>query len=144
VRVLSLFCAIPLAFLAAAPAAACPPPEGPQPSVAEQARGIHGLASDIVYGVVLRPTGGPHSYRFRVLHAYKGALRPGQVITARATIGFNGARCGIMTPPPLARGRYGVVAFTGTTQELNFIDQAYLEAMFEAGLIRRASPEAIR
>ena len=135
-------------LFAAKPAAACLPvlpgtEEPPPPSPEESARRIHSWASDIVYGVVTRTEDDDGRYRFRILHVYKGKLRPGRTIDATASFGFDWPGCRTGSPPPLLRGDYGVIAFGGDNPELNFVADETVQAMFDAGLIasaRRSPP----
>jgi hypothetical protein len=130
----------------AAPALAClPPPPGavepPPPTEAEQADTIFRTSTNIVYGVVTGEVDG--AYRFKIIHSYKGALRPDQTVLASRGAyggwGFDPPHCfGMIPPPPLMPGAYGVVAFQDEPQ-LNFVGDKRLAIMFDAGWIRRAS-----
>ena len=139
---------IPVLLAIAAPAAAClPPPPGtfepPPPSPVERARRIHDWATDIVYGVVIRADDDEGRYRFRVLHVYKGSLRPDQMISASSSFGFDPPPCLISPPPPTPRGSYGVIAFHADRPELSFLSDRDLQEMFDANLIVRAAPARI-
>ena len=133
-----------LAAIAAAPAAAClPPPPGsvepPPPTPAQRAHAIGAYSQNIVYGVLTRGTYDRGGARLRVLHVYKGPLRRGSVIAIRGSWGFDAPPCaGMMSgPPPVNKGAYGVVAWSGEP-ELNFVSDDRLNAMFAEGLIRSA------
>jgi hypothetical protein len=133
------------AVLGAGHAPAClPPPEGwVPPSVEERARVGAQWAMDIVYGVVVRGTESGRQERFRVLHVYKGPLRPGAVLDVERGWGLNPPMCpGMMMIPPVFRGDYGVIAFRSDRPALNFLGENELEVMFREGLIRSARAEA--
>jgi hypothetical protein len=121
-----------------APAIACPPPvpgvpESPPPAKDELARIISRSSTDIVYGVVVEPSS--DSFRFKVLHVYRGHLRKGQTIDVQSSWGFSYQPCpGMVGPPPLPAGAYGVIAYDGAPK-LSFIPDDVLQQMFAAGLI---------
>jgi hypothetical protein len=125
-------------LLIAAPAIACPPPvpgvpEPPPPAKDELARIISRSSTDIVYGVVVEPSS--DSFRFKVLHVYRGHLRKGQIIDVQSSWAFGYQPCpGIVAPPPLPPGAYGVIAYDGAPK-LSFIPDDVLQQMFAAGLI---------
>jgi hypothetical protein len=131
---------VPALALAAAPAAAClPPPPGipepPPPTLAERALSIYRVSTDIVYGVVTGYKDG--TPRFKVLHVYKGNLKPGALIAAETSHGFDFVGCLSGPPPPAFKGEYGVIAFHGEPR-LDYLSDDKLEAMFDAGWIARA------
>jgi hypothetical protein len=144
-----LIAATGLAFALAAlfdgaPASAClpPPPGWVEPSQEEQVRAAARWSTDIVYGVVVRGSD-REPERFRVIHVYKGSLRPGTVLRVSRGWGLNPPLChGMLDPPPVMRGEYGVIFFNSDRPELNFLSDEELELMFSEGLIRSARAEA--
>lgn len=133
--------ALGLACLAT-PAMAClPPPQGgPEPIWEDQLKGVVERAPNIVYGVV--EEGGSSSVRFRVIHVYKGNVKPGAMLQLR--VGFvvgPHVPCGLAgPPPPMDKGLYGVAAFNPAYAELNLFDPRDMDTIFNAGWLRRANP----
>ena len=127
----------------ASPAMAClPPPPGtvepPPPTDEQGAKAISDWSANILYGVVTRGSWEGKTPLFKIIHVYRGSLKPGQVIKAEHGWGFDPPPCMISSPPPIDKGEYGVIAFE-EEPELNFIGDERLEAMFTAGYIKRAS-----
>lgn len=86
----------------------------------------------IVRAVVTRA--GRNKIPFRVLHVYKGALRPGARLTLRPEI----RGCPVPgRPDRTARGTAGVIRFTDSGT-FAFLSEQELENMFEKGWIQRA------
>ena len=104
------------------------------------AKRIYDWSSDIVYGVIVR--GGKSAGALKVLHIYRGTLRPGQTIAIRSGWGYERPNCGMVMLPPLLKGQSGVIAFNGSPT-FSPVYKAYLDAMFETGLIQHAQPAAI-
>ena len=133
---------LPLVLIAV-PAAACPPPipgavEPPPRPKAEVARSIASWSTEIAYGVVTNDGG--DRPRFKIIHVYKGALKPGQVIRPRVSWGFDRPPCfGMSNPPPVSKGDYGVIAYS-TEPELSFVPDDILTEMFKTKLIVSAKP----
>jgi hypothetical protein len=131
------------AMMAAVPAAACPPPlpgavEPPPPSDAEVAKRIYEGSANIVYGVVTHGSDRNGTPRIRIVHVYKGDLKPGRTVAIRPSWGFHQPFCaGMIGPPILPTGAYGVIAFSGDP-EWNHVDDKWLDLMFDAGWIRRS------
>jgi len=127
-----------------AAASACPPslpddPPPPPPPTAEQRARAIAASPNIVYGIVTRYDEDSGTSRFRVVHVYKGSLRPGQVIEAPAGWGPNAPSCtGTSQPPPATRGTYGVIYFNPDYPALNFVADTDLAIMFREGLIQSA------
>jgi len=124
-----------------APVLAClpPPPGTPEPvppTKAERAQSIARWSSDIAYGIVVSETG--DEPRCKIIHVYKGALKPGQVIRPKLTWGFEPHPCPGMVPPhPAFKGSYGVIAYRDEP-ELSFLPEDVLKEMFSARLIESA------
>lgn len=135
----------PMLACMAAPAAACPPPIPGQSEVQRLKPGFD-ASSDIVYGVVLKGARDGQMARFQVLHVYKGSFKPGSIIQAAPTYGFDPPPClGMTQPPPprVARGEYGVVAFDRRRPALNFVDRWTLDLAFKEGWIRSARAHVV-
>ena len=130
-------------LLHGAPASACLPlPGWVEPTLEERVRAAARWSTDIVYGVVVRGSGRERE-RFRVIHVYKGSLRPGRVIDVRPGWGVHPPPCpGMGMPPPVMRGDYGVIFFNSDRPQLNFLGDRELELMFSEGLIRSARADA--
>lgn len=132
-----------------APAAAClPPPPGiPEPpplTKEEKAKQIYTWSSDIVYGVVVNRMKHDRPPRFKVIHTYKGSLKPGQVIEVKPSFGFDAPPCsGLGSPPHHSKGSSGVIAFTGAPT-MNFVSDGYLKTMFDAKWIVSARRSAAK
>jgi hypothetical protein len=124
------------------PAWACLPPipspaPAIPPTIEAQAQTAYRFSTDIVFGVVINHRADP--VKFRVLHVYKGNLKKGDVIRPVSSHGFDAMPCASMTaPPPNFKGDSGVIAFN-KEPEMSFLPDTMLEAMFDAGLIRRAA-----
>ena len=139
---LTLVIAAASAFISS-PALAClPPPSG----TGEEARldAMLERTTDVVYGVVVRGARGERNARFRVIHVYRGDYRPGDVIAAPASLGFDPPPCLDFTiaaaAPRANRGQYGVIGFDRRAPALHFIQPHTLEEMFDLGLLVRANP----
>jgi len=83
----SLFTAMAL-MIAPEPALAClPPPPGsvepPPPTMKQRAQAIVRGSDTIVYGVLTRGTEDGRDGRLRIIHVYKGAPRPGSIVTVK-------------------------------------------------------------
>jgi len=134
-------------LLATSPAIACPPPvpgvSEPAPPTKEQlAQLISKSSTDIAYGVVVEPSS--DSFRFKVIHVYRGQLRKGQVINVQLSWGFSYQPCpGMVAPPSLPPGADGVIAYEGTPK-LSWIPDDALQEMFAAGLIKSAKSSSSR
>ena len=147
-----------LLLTTAAPALACPPPPpGYQPLSAEEAfrRDVE-RTPNIVYAVVettIREEGSvmgrlnPGSVR--ILHVYKGDLRPGQRIPMYGVSFSTDCGSAQYSRSDARRGAYGILlleAWDGHERMPfdSFWDPAAVEEMFRQGLIRsaRAAPEA--
>ncbi len=121
---------------------ACLPPDpvsasATPPTMEAEAQTAYRFSTDIVFGVVINHHVDP--VKFRVLHVYKGNLKKGDVIRPEAAHGFDAIPCASMTAPrPNFKGESGVIAFD-KVPEMRFLPDTMLEAMFDAGLIRRAS-----
>ena len=76
---LSGLAAVIAAWPGAASACLPPPPGWVPPTEEEQVRSAALGSTDIVFGEVTRGSGGGRA-RFRILHVYKGSLRPGTTI----------------------------------------------------------------
>lgn len=138
----TLAAALVLCTAPAAPALAClPPPPGtpepPTPTPEEQARGIFNFSTDIVYGVVTGVDQDEGRARFKILHVYKGALKPGTTVSVELTWGFDAPPCLISPPPPPAKGDYGVIAFRDTPA-LHYLGDQRLGILFDQGLLQSA------
>lgn len=131
--------ALALAAAAAAGAApACLPPlEGAvEPTEEERIRHVGRSPAAIVYGVVTRSPQSRRGGRFRVMHVYRGALRPGTTIPVEPGWGLNPPPCfGMMTPPPVERGARGVIVYDPGLPWLNFASESELALMFRLGII---------
>jgi hypothetical protein len=133
----------------ASPAIACPPPQPPTPEelrlrvhqARERATARFQDSTDIVYGVVTRPARQGGIARFRILHTYKGSLRPGATITVRSVdyYDLHPPDCPIPRPVLVARGGYGVLAFSGERPALDFMDSCTLDYWFRNRWIVRHS-----
>jgi len=126
-------------------AGACLPPlpgeEMHVPNDLERAQ-IIAAAPNIVYGIVLGDAPAGRGVRFRIIHVYKGPLRPGQVIEAQAGWGLDAPMCaGMIQPAPAWRGAYGVIFFHADP-EINFVGEHDLAVLFREGLIRSARARA--
>jgi hypothetical protein len=134
--------ALVLSFWIGTAVYACPPPipgmpDPPVPTALERARAI-GSAANIVYGIVTREDGSRPA-RFRIIHVYKGPLRPGAVIEAYPGWGLDAPVCsGMIQPPPAERGTAGVIWFGPDHPEMNFVGDRDLETLFREGLIQSA------
>lgn len=134
--------AIALAFTAT-PALAClPPPPGmpepPPPTKVELAHAIARSSANIAYGIVTSELG--EEPKFKVIHVYRGTLSPEQVISPQPGHNYSlqPTPCpGMVPPPPLPKGVYGVIAYSGAPV-LSFIPDQILQEMFAAGLIKSA------
>jgi hypothetical protein len=75
-----------------------------------------------------------------VLHVYRGRARKGETIAAPPGWGHPVPFCVGMMGPASAKpvGAYGVVAFTRSTPELNFIEPRHVQLMIREGWIRSA------
>jgi hypothetical protein len=92
-------------------------------------------SSDIAYGEVRRGNY-RRGARFRVIHVYKGSLRPGRTVDADVGWGLDAPPCaGMMVPPPVVRGRRGVIFFSGSRPTMNFLDDDEVAQMFSLGLL---------
>lgn len=123
---------------AASPASAClPPPDGWVPPTEEQrVASAARWSTDIAYGEVVRGSDNGRTPRFRILHVYKGALRPGTTIAAAPGWGLDPPICaGMFMPPPVLRGQRGVILFS-QYPELNFLSDSELQLMFARGFIQ--------
>lgn len=120
--------------MTAAPAAACLPPP-PGMTETEAIRPGVEASTDIVYGVVTKGAREGRLARFKVLHVYKGTLKPGDFVRAVPSWGFAPPSCWggtIHAPPPRARkGQYGVILFHSTRPALNFVSNYHLGLMFK-------------
>lgn len=124
------------AWAGAASACLPPPPDWVPPTEEERVRSAALGSTDIVYGEVTRGSGGGRA-RFRILHVYKGSLRPGTTIRADLGWGLNAPMCaGMIPPPPVWRGRRGVIFFSGRP-ELRFLSDRELKLMIAGGFIQR-------
>jgi hypothetical protein len=122
----------------AAPSAACLPTM-PGQTESQRLGAAFDRSTEIVYGVVLKGARDGQKARFKVIHVYKGTLKPGSVIEAVPTHGFDPPPCVAMPyPPSAAKGEYGVVAFNIHYPALNFIDPSTLKLAFNEGWIRSA------
>lgn len=128
-----------LAAVHGAGSACLPPPDDwVEPTEQEQVASVGRGATDIVEGVVTRGSRNGRAARFRILHVYRGSLRPGMTITADPGWGLNMPMCpGMFPTPPVPRGTIGVIYFTGTEPRLNFLAPGELEMMFAGGWIER-------
>ena len=129
--------AVVMAAWAGAASACLPPPPGwVPPTEEERVRSAAQWATDIVYGEVTRGSGSGGTPRFRILHVYKGSLRPGMTINADRPGAWIAPMCaGMIMPPPVVRGRRGVIFFSGRP-ELNFLSDRELELMIAGGFIQ--------
>ena len=129
--------AVLMAARAGAASACLPPPPGwVPPTEEERVRSGAQWATDIVYGEVTRGSGSGGTPRFRILHVYKGSLRPGMTINADTAWGLDAPMCaGMIMPPPVVRGRRGVIFFSGRP-ELKFLSDRELELMIACGFIQ--------
>jgi hypothetical protein len=137
--------ALAAALLAPSAATAClpPPPGWKEPTHEEKIRRAYESSDDIAYGVTGEGLGGSR-LNFRVLHVYKGRLKPGDTIAVEESWGFEGAPCtGILHPPwPAGSGVAGVIGFPHDRPALNWIDSGWLEIMFRNGWIVSARKAA--
>lgn len=78
--------------------------------------------------------------QFKVLHVYRGGHRKGDTILAPVGWGHPVPFClGMMgVAPAKPAGTYGVIAFSRTTPELNFISSDDVQVMIRAGWIKSA------
>jgi len=100
--------------------------------------------SNVIYGVVTRSAHDGGTARFRILHVYKGGLRPGTTIDARSIDRYrlHPPDCGMVDishPLLFRRGDYGVLAYSGERPVLDFLDPCTLDYWFRSGWIRRNS-----
>ena len=132
--------AFALSLWLGAAARACPPAlPGEAPRALNDLERAQAIAAspNIVYGVVTRSAG--WSARFRIIHVYKGPLRPGAVIEVQSGWGLDGPPCiGTALPSPIPDDTYGVVFFETSRPELNFVEEHDLAILFREGLIRSA------
>jgi len=129
-------------LLAAAALCVLPPrgaPEPTPPSEAEKARVIATANRKIVSGTVLRGTTRDGMLRFKVQRVYKGDIKRGTVIAARASHGFYSMQpCpGMIAPPPVFPGVKGTIAFNEVPAPLNFVQANWFDEMVATGLIAR-------
>lgn len=121
-------------------AVAClPPPPGWVPPTQEEiVRSAANNATDIVYGEIVRDGFSGRTPRFRVIHVYRGRLRPGQTIEARHGWGINPPMCAGMLggPPPVPRGTRGTILFRAERPVLDFLGERDLELMLAGGFIQ--------
>ncbi len=134
--------ALALAASLSGAAWACPPPPPGwvPPTQTQRLERSLSEATDIAYGVVTQsgPAGTPS--RFKVLHVYRGALKKGRSIVAKPGWGHPVPMCvGMMGNAPVRPvGAYGVIAFSSSSPELNFIKPEDVQIMIREGWIRSA------
>jgi hypothetical protein len=128
-----------LAAVHGAGSACLPPPSDWVPPTEQELVSSTGRwATDIVEGVVTRGSHDGGAARFRVVHVYRGSLRPGMTISARPGWGLHTPMCpGMFPPPPVPRGTSGVIYFGGGVPTLNFLAPDELEMIFAGGWIER-------
>jgi hypothetical protein len=128
-------------------ASAClpPPDDWVPPTRQEQVASVARSATDIVEGVVTRGSYSGRTPRFRILHVYRGSLRPGMTISIMPGWGLHAPMCaGMISPPPVPRGARGVIYFRRGDPELNFLWADELEMMFAGGWIARRPADPSR
>lgn len=125
----------------AGPAAACVPPlpGDREPTVEEKARFAYEHSTDIVYGITLDEGWSNDKVRFKVLHVYRGQLKPGDVVLLEHGWGYDPPPCfGMIGMPPVMKGTWGVAGFSDSSRGLNWINQPWLDIMFRNGWIKSA------
>jgi hypothetical protein len=127
-----------LALAAAASASgaqACLPPEpGSRMRTEEEIlRDVARFAPNIAYGRLVRGSDGGRPL-FRVIHVYKGSLRPGQRVRHGIGWGIPGPMCPGMTPPPPVPGGWNGVAVIGSS-EIYFLTPDQVALMLRLGLL---------
>lgn len=120
---------------------ACLPPAADwrPPTVEELAKAAYEGSTDIVYGVVTDDREETGKIPFKVLHVYKGPLKPGARLKLDRSERIPAIAClsSYMEPPP-RKGEYGVIFFDGRRPAFNFIYTEELKIMFDKGWIRSA------
>ncbi|HEU0098870.1 MAG TPA: hypothetical protein VFQ67_08865 [Allosphingosinicella sp.] len=135
-----LVLAIAAAALPGAASACLPPPDDWRPpTLEEQARAAFEDSTDIVYGVVTDASVGGGKIAFKVLHVYKGPLRPGARLKLYPNMRVPAGAClNSYMEPPARRGDRGVIFFNEGRPALNFLYKEELDMMFAKGWIRSA------
>ncbi|NIJ22005.1 hypothetical protein FHS95_003716 [Sphingomonas naasensis] len=118
------------ATFAATPADACSPPVTGVPRIAPPgdaviAESLFRQSSEIVYGRVIRGAGTRGGARFKVLHVYKGKLKPGAILAIAWTAPMP---CAGVTVPQINKGMSGVIGFSGAPK-LDFIERKWVDRM---------------
>ena len=137
---IALAAALLTALAAPAPACVPPLPGEVEPSEAEKVEWVGKSATDIVYGVVTRDDRrGAAPLRFKVLHVYRGRLAVGASLHLEPGWGLDSPGCpGMIVPPPVPRGAWGVAWFSGEPRTLNFLSEAQVRLLLDGGWIRSA------
>ena len=131
--------AVAAAILPGAASACLPPLEGwKPPTLEERVQWAWDHSTDVVYGVVTK-TSESEPIPFRVLHVYKGPLKPGATLALDRGWGLDPPMCVGMVPgPPVMKGQFGVIVFHNVRPTMTFLSEEELELMFAKGWIRRA------
>jgi hypothetical protein len=127
--------AVSAGAMASGAQACLPPLPGERiPTEEEMLREVARSAPDIAYGRIVRGSDRGGRPLFRVIHVYKGSLRPAQRIRHRIGWGIPGTMCpGMISPPPVSGGWNGV-AVIGSS-DMFFLTPDQVASLLRQGLL---------
>jgi hypothetical protein len=124
-------------LLAASPAGAClpPPPDWVPPSDEAVTERLVEGSTDIVHGIVTRREG-PKRPLFKVLHVYRGTLKPGQTLEIHRHDYAGNFTCLTIPRPPLLKGTEGLAAYDRQSRSLILFGR-HAQIAFDKGWLPR-------